>query len=328
MKNSSFHSGLAHQFEAFVISRKASRRWNKGYEDNLHFFDNYCAKYYPGQSSLCEGMLDWCKERPTEHGNSCKYRISVIARFVTFANKEGWTTIAPPTVPSQKPCLFIPHAFSKAELSALFVECDKHFVEARKQLRSKDNLLNQLELPVFYRLLYSTGMRTTEARMLMRDDVDFDNGIININESKGYDQHRIAMHPSMAKILKRYDHCMDGVMPNRRILFPTSEDNSHKTSWVNYHFRQIWSKISNEPVRPYDLRSNYAVANITSWKGLGYEIHEKLFHLSRTMGHRSLSSTYWYFNLTPSLADKIRQCSEDSFNSLLPKLEDYEKEDQ
>ena len=77
----SFHSAMASQFEAFVLSRKAARRWCNVYDDNLHFFDNYCAEHYPGQDTLCEGMLDWCKERPTEHGNSCKYRISAIIGF-------------------------------------------------------------------------------------------------------------------------------------------------------------------------------------------------------------------------------------------------------
>lgn len=53
-----FHSAMASQFEAFVQSRKAERRWSNVYDDNLHFFDNYCAEHYPNQATLCEGMLD------------------------------------------------------------------------------------------------------------------------------------------------------------------------------------------------------------------------------------------------------------------------------
>ena len=33
-----FRSKLAPQFEEFILSRKAARRWNGSYEDNLHFF--------------------------------------------------------------------------------------------------------------------------------------------------------------------------------------------------------------------------------------------------------------------------------------------------
>ena len=321
-----FHSAMASQFEAFVLNRKAERRWSKVYDDNLHFFDNFCAKYYPGQDTLCEGMLEWCKERPTEHGNSCKYRISAIIGFIRYANKEGWTSIAPPAIPNKKPCLYIPHSFTESELTEFFIECDKHALASRKYNNTLYTRINKLELPVYFRLLYSTGMRTNEARHLKRGDVDYENGIIEINKTKGFDQHRVALHPSLVGMLKRYDRCMACIMPNRQMFFPNKIDEAHTPHWADHHFRQIWAKISKEPARPYDLRSHYAVVNITGWKGLGYGIHGKLLYLSRTMGHRSLSSTYWYFNLSPVLADKIKQCSEESFNSLLPKLDDYEKE--
>ena len=68
------------------------------------------------------------------------------------------------------------------------------------------------------------------------------------------------------------------------------------------------------------------VANVTRWKDLGFELHDKLLYLSRTMGHRHVSSTYGYFNLSPALADKIKSLTKESFNNLLPKLQDYEQE--
>lgn len=323
-----FKSKLAPQFDEFVLSRKASRRWSGSYDDNLHFFDNYCADRYPDSDSLCEGMLDWCRERPTENGNSCRYRITVVANFVRYANKRGWTEIMPPTVPGNRPCTYIPHAFSDDEIDSLFKGFDAHVIKAVRHQKSKDKCLNALELPVYVRLLYSTGMRTNEARWLERSDVNLDDGIIEINRSKGLDQHRVALHPSMTALLQKYDERMANLMPNRKHFFPDKNDNAHKPSWAGHHFRQVWHEISGEPARIYDLRSHYAVQNVTRWKGLGYEIHQKLLYLSSSMGHRELSSTYGYFNLTPNLADKIRSCCEDSFNSLLPNLPDYGQEEE
>lgn len=37
-----FKSKMAPQFEEFILNRKADRRWSGSYEQNLHFFDNYC----------------------------------------------------------------------------------------------------------------------------------------------------------------------------------------------------------------------------------------------------------------------------------------------
>lgn len=117
-----FKSRLAQQFEEYIMSRKAARRWNSTYDDNLHFFDNYCAREYPGQETLCAGMLDWCRERPTENGNSCRQRTMSVAGFIEYANKKGWTDILPPQRPSYRPDTYIPHAFTEEELMLLFKE--------------------------------------------------------------------------------------------------------------------------------------------------------------------------------------------------------------
>ena len=124
-----FRSKLAPQFEEFVLSRKAARRWSGSYDDNLHFFDNYCADKFPNSNTLCSEMLDWCRERPTENGNSCRYRITVVANFVKYANKRGWAEIMPPIVPSSCPCTYIPHAFTNDEIDRQTPEINRQTSE-------------------------------------------------------------------------------------------------------------------------------------------------------------------------------------------------------
>ena len=324
MMKKPFRSCLDRQMEAFVYSRRASGKWNGSYEANLHSFDNYCADRYPNSSALTEEMLEWCNERATENGNSCRDRITVVSSFVKYARQRGWTAIAPPQTPTPRPCTFIPHAFTKEELTLFFRICDRHVTERFNRRSSAIvSKLNKLELPVYYRLLFSTGMRTNEARWLKRSDVDPVESVININRSKGVDQHRVALHASMLRLLETYDEQMARIMPNRTCFFPDRKDCFHSVKWAEYHFRMIWKEISKEPARPYDFRSNYAIINVTGWKDTGFEINDKLLYLSRTMGHRCINSTCGYFHLTPALADKMKTLTEESFNNLLPKLSDY-----
>lgn len=63
----------------------------------------------------------------------------------------------------------------------------------------------KVEVPVFFRLLYSTGMRTTEARLLRVEDVDLQSGVINIRYTKSIDEHRVALHESMWSLLQMYN---------------------------------------------------------------------------------------------------------------------------
>ena len=48
--------------------------------------------------------------------------------------------------------------------------------------------------------------------------------------------------------------------------------------------------------------------------------------LSKYMGHREFASTMYYYSIAPRLADIIEEQSEDTFNSIIPNLSDYEEE--
>lgn len=158
--------------------------------------------------------------------------------------------------------------------------------------RSLQSMLNRLELPVFFRLLYSSGMRTCEARWLKCRNVDFKIGVVEIEKSKGGDQHRVVLHESMLSILKNYDEAMSKLIPEREYFFPDKNGNAHLPTWESYHFGKIWQKSNTGTARAYDLRSQYAVANITKWENHGYELSGKLLFLSRSMGHKNIKSTY------------------------------------
>lgn len=75
-----------------------------------------------------------------------------------------------------------------------------------------------MTLPVFFRLLYSSGMRTTEAILLERDDVNLENGVVSIKRGKGYDQHYAVLHDTMLDLMRTYDGRMDELVPNRRVF--------------------------------------------------------------------------------------------------------------
>lgn len=120
---------------------------------------------------------------------------------------------------------------------------------------------------------------------------------------------------------------MSRLMPERKYFFPDRKGNAHTPAWEGYHFRNIWYKSNTTAARAYDLRSQYAVTNITKWENHGYELSGKLLFLSRSMGHKSIQSTYGYFHLTPMLTDKLKRNTESGFNKILPQLPDNENEE-
>ncbi|TEB04266.1 site-specific tyrosine recombinase XerC [Pelotomaculum schinkii] len=318
---SEFISSLAPLMRAFVSYRKASGRWNEAsYEVNLSLFDKYCDKHFPNVSELSQNMADsWCAQRETEENNSCRSRIYPIVSFIRYLRKRGMTAVTEPTVPRKEPRDYIPHAFTEAELQNFFTACDSISADPP----TEEQLSRRITVPVFFRLLYSSGIRTNEARALMREDVDLDSGIVNIRYSKGHAQHYVVLHDSMLLLMRQYDGAIDKMYPNRVYFFPARERNGgfHRASWVQQNFHKMWRQHNCRNVVPYELRHNYAVENINGWMGIGFDFNAKLLYLSKSMGHRVLESTKYYYSLVPGLADIIE--AQTGEGDVIPEV-DYE----
>ena len=279
-----------------------------------------CNKRYPGIEYLTQEMIDWWSaKRNTESTLSHSSRIYPLITFLKYAVQRNWIDLQIPVVPPIKHHARIPHAFSENELKNFFKACDEIKDGAPIQVK-----LRKMEVPVFFRLLYSSGLRTTEARLLRKKDVDLQNGIINVRYTKGYNEHRVVLHDTMRELLVRYDKAVSKLMPDRNIFFPSREDKCHWNIWVYQHFNELWYKYNEQKAVAYSLRHNYAVENINQWTNHGYEVHDKLVALSKSMGHSTLKSTMYYYSLVPKLAGIIENLSGESFNKIIPDLPDYE----
>lgn len=178
---------------------------------------------------------------------------------------------------------------------------------------------------MFFRLLYSSGMRTTEAIGLKCDDINLDSGVVSIKSGKGYDQHFVVLHDTMLSLMRIYDDRMSNILPGREYFFPTPDDRPHPPVWVTYHFSTLWKSCNKSKAVPYELRHNYAVENINSWHHQGFTVHDKLLTLSKSMGHKQIESTMAYYSLTPGISDIIESADAEMYESLIPDTE-YEKD--
>lgn len=88
-----FKSFLALDMENFIARKKAENSWSNTYYENLHYFDNYIHSHYPTSTELTQVMMEWCKPRSTEKGNSCRYRTTPIWNFVSYLRDRGKTGV-------------------------------------------------------------------------------------------------------------------------------------------------------------------------------------------------------------------------------------------
>ena len=310
-------SYLTPLIESFTKYRKASGNWCENYEGGIARFARSCAASFPDASYLTQEMVEnWCRQRDGEGNNSCRARIYPVITFVRYLRSRDLTCVQPPALPRIEPQTYIPHEFTQDELTKFFAACDA--------LPSKPKhpwvLNRKLTVPVFFRLLYSSGIRTTEARLLRVEDVDLVHGALNIQKSKGHGQHYVALHGSMSKLMRDYDNAIAKMFSHRSYFFPSSVDKFHRTQWVQHNFYLLWDKISSVHVVPYAFRHNYATANINSWVDEGFGFDEKLLILSKSMGHSLIKSTEYYYSLVPGLADILEEKTNAGFEEIIPEV--------
>ena len=323
---SGYESGFAGQLDAFVRYRKASGSWNEhASAENLRFFDRHCASVDPSSPELTQEMLDsWCAMRETESPRSCYTRTLIARQFAEYALARGLAGAVPGRMPAPGRTAYVPHAFTEEELGRFFEACDSIVPYMNRHA----SLVRKITCPAFFRLLYSSGVRTTEARLLGRGDVDLEHGVLNIRKSKGYDQHYVALHPSMVEVLRAYDAAAEKLQPGREWFFQSSKGGHYCREWVADNFRALWRAANGDagPVVPYDLRHHYAIENISSWDCDAFEASDRLHRLSKSMGHRWTASTLYYYSIVPALADKLREKMEERFDATVPEVWDDEEE--
>lgn len=317
-----FTSFLAPLMQTYISYQKASGRWNEAsYEPNLLLFDRYCEKQYPKTALLSQEMVEgWCHKRETENNNSCRSRIYVVVSFIQYLRNRGKTDVMVPEIPRQERRTYIPHSFTDTELGNFFRACDSlPSVPSTSEQRSR-----KITIPVFFRLLYSSGIRTHEARMLRTQDVDLCHGILNIRYSKGHAQHYVVLHDSMLELLNIYDAAIRKQYPHRAYFFPARNNAFHTRRWVQTNFRELWDKYNSDHATAYELRHHYAIENINRWTDEGFGFDAKLLYLSKSMGHSTLESTKYYYSLVPGMADILEEKTGMDFESIVPEVDDEE----
>jgi len=306
-----FTSFLAPLMRDFVAFRTVSNRWNTHDDSNLWRFDVYCREQFPAATELRQEMVDsWCSKHIGEQNNTCNRRNHAVRCFVRYLRVRGKTDVAEPIYLKKGKRTNIPHAFTETELQNFFRACDE-IPKYSRYHPAKAWQVKRLTVPVIFRLLYSSGIRGCEARKLRVKDIDLKSGIISICLSKGINQHYVALHDSMRRLLEQYDAVMDNLFPNRVYFFPSPDNSFFTKGWLRYNFRIQWYKYNTARAVVYDFRHNYATENINNWTCEGFGFHDKLVNLSKSMGHSKLDETRYYYSLVPGLANIIERVSDD-----------------
>lgn len=304
-----------------IALKQASGYTYETAEYYLHDFDSYCCRAAKGNSLSRELVLNWAKVKEGESPAVHHTRLSPVRELGKYMQSLGVSeAFVLPTGLHRKIERYVPHFFTKKELSEFFMACDK--LKPHGAMRAR-----HLVLPVLFRLLYCCGLRTCEARTLRVENIDLETGQIDIIDSKNRRSRRIPISQDLLYLFRTFDKRISKIYPDRIYFFPTTRSQCYDS--VSEVFRKIWRSTDlgpgcgNRP-RAYDFRHHFALSNLNRWIASGVDVNSMLPYLSRYMGHSRIESTDYYLHLVPeffhTFYEKIK-----STETLLPEV-DYDKQ--
>lgn len=314
-----FVSTHAASLEAFVTFKQSLGLKYATGTYYLHEFDGYCAEHESDGASLKEIVKNWITLRENECPNTQRVRVAPIREFGKYLQLSGHANgfVIPRKICRQQ-IRPMPHFFTMDEITRFFHACDT-------LVPRKENRVRHLVLPMYFRLLYCCGVRTCEARLLLRKNVNLQAGHIDIVRSKGYKDRRVFLPADLRTLYLKYDAVVNDIYPDRPYFFPATQSRCYACSTISQNFRKVWKTAGFRiHARAYDFRHHFACATLNRWIEQGADVHAMLPYLTRYMGHASLESTFYYLHLVPEFFPTFSEKTK-TLEQLLPEVGDDEE---
>ena len=235
----------------------------------------------------------------------CKFEI--LKGLYNFAISRGFCRSSPlPTVIPKRPQPLTPYIYTTKEFSGLLV--------ATETLKTRGSPLQARTFHTLLLLLYGTGLRISEALSLKLADVDLQENLLTITESKFFKSRLVPIGPRLAVTLQFYEP------ERRRLPLPYGEDSAFLATRrgvalsrqrAEVIFRRLCSQADihrqdggRYQPRLHDIRHTFALRRLTAWYREGADVQRLLPRLSTYLGHQNVAATQHYLNMTPDLLNE------------------------
>ena len=318
--NTTFSSHLKSHIEGLIEQKKAIGYPYKTSARILKEFDVFCRTHHPDETTLTkEVVMHWAEQKQGEHVNYLARRITPVRQLAKYMIGMGIDSyVIPPGIP-KKMIRYVPHIFTDQELRVFFAEIDRCHINSRGPAR-------HLVIPVFFRVLYCCGLRSSEARLLNVDDVDLEIGKLTIRQSKGDKDRNVMMSEEVLSLCRIYHTKVSQILPDRIGFFPNQDGKHYNNSMIDHWFHLFWDKTEvaqnirgNRP-RVHDFRHTFAVKRLNLWVKEGKDLNAFLPYLSMYLGHAYLKETDYYLHFVPEFFPMFKEKTNENCVGLIPEV--------
>lgn len=261
--------------------------------------------------------LAWAQERDTPPGSTIgPRRLMAVRGFARYLAGIDPATEVPPVglLPVRKRWR-PPFIYTPADLDRLLAAA-----------RSLDPPRRAATYETLFGLLAVTGMRVGETIRLDCSDLDADQAVIHIRESKFGKSRLVPVHPSTMAKLQAYVGGRGEYRPvdGNDSLFVSLTGKRLIYESVFEVFAQLRTTTgigagSSSLPRIHDLRHTFAVSTLLDWYRDGGDVAARIPRLTAYLGHHDPRSTYWYLSAAPQLLAVAAQRLEPVISQVVPR---------
>jgi integrase len=247
-------------------------------------------------------VLDWVQgEARHARPFSWARRLEVLRPFVRhLASLDPATEFPGTAIFGRAHRRLTPHIYTDQEISDLLA--------AARDLPPRGTS-RPVTYATIFGLIAATGMRISEVLRLRCGDVDLDQGLLTVRETKFRKSRHVPLHPTVVAELRRYmaarTRCGSARADCPMLLSLTGKPLPNRT--VHHVFQKLRASLGwtarggHAEVRVHDLRHTFACRRVQLWDGRGADIDNAIAALSTYLGHAKVSDTYWYLTGIPDL---------------------------
>lgn len=221
-----------------------------------------------------------------------------------YSLNRGYVTNSPvPTEIPKAPEKFVAHIYTLDELRRIFAAADR---QRHQRCKLETHTIRALVL-----LLYGAALRLSEALRLTLADMDLDQNVLTIRDTKFFKTRWVPIGPDLRKAVDAYLEIRAERMhpaPPEAFLLLTRESEPVNIQLAELSFKRLCevanvhrSDKSRFGPRLHDLRHSFAVHRLIACYREGGNVQQLLLQLSTYLGHADLNSTQRYLTLTPEL---------------------------
>lgn len=314
MPTCSFRSPLAFRLQSFLDMRCAGGRSSETYRKPLTYIDRFLmGELKPGETITEDIINRWIEDMKRLSVGTRLNRISVMKQFCLYLSHFDPRTTIMHRIFLPRRTRPAPHIYTYQEVCSLMDAANKI---------GPPGSLRPLVISTLIGLLYTTGLRISEALKLTVADIDLKRRVLVIRLTKFKKSRYVPIDQSTARHLRMFlgERARAGFSTKANApVFVNTMGSAYSPQGICAIFLKVARSIGIRGPkgvrgpRLHDFRHTFAVNRLTKWYDEGSNLGAKLPLLSTYLGHTTVTSTQVYLHATAELLEKAGKLFHSNF---------------